>query len=53
MGHKHVCNDIHFDLQQKIQGSASFYCFNHDTGNHDNHNLFLRIVIATETIQLI
>ena len=47
-------NDIPcFHLKHKIQGSGSFYCFSHDTGNHDNHNLFLRIVIATETIELI
>ena len=52
-GHKHVSNDIHFDLKQKIKGSASFYCFNHYAGNHDNHNLFLPIVMATETIELI
>ena len=35
---------------KKIQGSASFYCFNRDP-DHGNHNLFLLIVVATETIE--
>ena len=48
-----MSNDIHFDLKQTIKGSASFYCFNHYSGNHDYHHLFLPIVIATETIELI
>ena len=37
-------NDIQFDEKQKISRQCSFYCFNCDTGNDGNHNLFLLIV---------
>ena len=49
----YVSNGIHFHLKQNFQGNASFYSFNHETGNHEKHNLLRLIVIATETIKLI
>ena len=35
---KHISNDIQL-RHKKFQSSATLYCFNHDTDNHNNHDL--------------